>query len=56
MRQRFAVVDHCHSTGQIRGLLHDLCNRVIGMLGDNPETLRLASEYLLKYNSSEEAQ
>lgn len=39
-------VDHDHSTGKVRGLLCDKCNRAIGLLGDNPELLLKAAEYL----------
>ncbi len=39
-------VDHCHETGRIRGLLCGSCNRAIGLLGDCPESLRRAIDYL----------
>lgn len=39
-------VDHCHTTKEIRGLLCNNCNRAIGLLGDSPERLRRAAEYL----------
>jgi Recombination endonuclease VII len=42
------VIDHCHITGIIRGLLHQKCNTAIGLLGDNPELLRNAATYLEK--------
>lgn len=32
-------VDHCHSTGNIRGMLCGNCNRALGLLKDSPETL-----------------
>ena len=41
-------LDHNHSTGKIRGLLCTRCNRGIGLLGDNVETLKNAIEYLQK--------
>ena len=41
-------VDHCHDTGRIRGLLCQRCNRAIGLLGDDPVTLRKAITYLLR--------
>lgn len=47
-RRQYAVlcVDHDHATNQIRALLCNTCNRVLGMLGDNPALLRAAAEYL----------
>lgn len=46
--KRFAV-DHCHHTGDIRGLLCNECNRGIGLLKDNPELLDKAALYLRNY-------
>lgn len=40
------VVDHCHETGKIRGLLCSNCNRGIGMLQDNVNVLQNAIDYL----------
>lgn len=39
-------IDHCHTTGKIRGLLCNDCNTSIGKLGDNEEGLLKALEYL----------
>jgi len=39
-------IDHKHGTKQVRGLLHTTCNSGIGMLGDSPEVLQRAIEYL----------
>jgi len=39
-------VDHCHSTGRIRGLLCTNCNTAIGLLRDCPERLNAAINYL----------
>lgn len=41
-------VDHCHTTGKVRGLLCNICNRSMGYLGDNISTLQNMIEYLQK--------
>lgn len=40
------VVDHCHETGRIRGVLCHNCNRALGLLGDSIENLHSAVDYL----------
>jgi hypothetical protein len=41
-------VDHCHKTGQIRGLLCQSCNLGIGNLNDDPNLCLSAASYLEK--------
>jgi nitrate/TMAO reductase-like tetraheme cytochrome c subunit len=40
------VVDHCHSTNKVRGLLCSSCNKAIGLFEDSTEFLISAIEYL----------
>jgi hypothetical protein len=40
------TLDHCHDTGEIRGILCALCNTGIGMLRDNPALCEIAAVYL----------
>lgn len=39
-------VDHCHKTGEVRGLLCRRCNTALGSFKDSYELLRGALEYL----------
>ena len=39
-------VDHCHTTGEVRGLLCHLCNRGLGLFKDSPAVLIRAAEYV----------
>jgi hypothetical protein len=41
------VVDHCHKTGKVRGLLCDPCNVALGFLEDDVTLLAKAIKYLL---------
>lgn len=41
------VIDHDHTTGNVRGVLCDACNKGIGLLGDTKETLQRALAYFL---------
>lgn len=39
-------IDHCHTTGQVRGLLCSKCNSSIGLLNDDPALVRRAVTWL----------
>jgi len=44
---RKLAVDHCHHSGQVRGLLCRRCNVAIGSLEDDPVLLQKAIDYLV---------
>lgn len=46
VREKYFHVDHCHSTGKIRGLLCSDCNMGLGKFKDKPELLISAARYL----------
>ena len=43
------VIDHCHTTGLVRGLLCNSCNLVLGAVGESPDRLRALAVYLERY-------
>ncbi len=43
------VIDHCHVTLKVRGLICTMCNKGIGLLGDNADGLYKAYNYLKKF-------
>lgn len=47
-KEEAANVDHCHTTGEVRGLLCAKCNKAIGLFKDSPVLLERAAEYLQK--------
>lgn len=46
------VVDHCHTSGKVRGLLCHSCNIMLGLAKDNINTLLSAIKYLEKVNNA----
>lgn len=42
-------VDHCHSSGKVRGLLCKTCNVAIGLLRDDSRVLLEAAAYLREH-------
>jgi hypothetical protein len=43
------MIDHCHATGKVRGILCHLCNIGLGAFKDNIEVLEKAIQYLNNY-------
>ncbi|MCX6998918.1 MAG: endonuclease VII domain-containing protein [Candidatus Sumerlaeota bacterium] len=44
-------IDHCHTTGRLRGLLCGECNKGIGFFHDSPELLLAAINYLKNHEN-----
>lgn len=44
--ERKLVIDHCHKTGKVRGMLCHKCNWAIGLLSDEIKILENAINYL----------
>lgn len=47
------VVDHCHNSGNVRGLLCSSCNQGLGFFKDSPERIERAAQYLIETKNEE---
>lgn len=47
------VVDHCHDSGDVRGLLCSSCNQGLGFFKDSPERIERAAQYLIETKNKE---
>lgn len=47
-RDRPLVVDHCHTTGQVRSLLCSPCNTALGLMEEDPDRVWAILSYLEK--------
>ena len=45
------VVDHCHSTGKVRGMICGACNSALGYARESISTLRSLIRYIERHNS-----
>lgn len=43
------AVDHCHTSGIVRGLICNNCNRALGMIKENIQTLENMIKYLKRF-------
>lgn len=41
-----SMIDHCHTTGRVRGVLCTTCNLAVGYLNDDPEQAAALAAYL----------
>lgn len=50
--KRKLVTDHDHVTGRVRALLCDRCNRLLGVVDDDPRLLAAAIDFLHKHSTT----
>src|SRR6266496_1007088 len=46
-------VDHNHKTGEVRSLLCNNCNAIVGLCDENPDLLMKIVNYLIKFSNME---
>lgn len=49
-RKRHLDIDHCHTTGTIRGVLCAKCNKLLGLANDSIERLTQVINYLKRFS------
>lgn len=49
-----SVVDHCHDSGLVRGILSSEINRALGLFGHDPDALRRAAAYIETHRRNHE--
>lgn len=47
-RPRYLSIDHCHASGEFRGLLCNSCNLALGMFRDDADLMRRAADYVTR--------
>lgn len=50
-----AHVDHCHTTGKVRGILCHRCNLGLGLFSDNEQSLQAALDYIRLHKGEDNA-
>lgn len=51
-RWKELAIDHCHATGEFRGMLCSSCNRALGHFKDSTKLLEKAIKYLGQYRKT----
>lgn len=52
-RHKYLSVDHCHDTGKVRQLLCNMCNRFLGWVKEDINTLSNMINYLKKHKNEQ---